>query len=313
MLRIRSVAMSSKHPTCTPPTTMIFSPPSIGMIRESRKVHGEVDVATRHRGRLAEAGIRRHVSNIGETPRHRATRRPRIEARCKCSGSSRVGWWSFPAALPAPTIAQDRSARQRRRTIAWPGSGVDCASSTWQFLRVNLASVARRDADQPLSSSLSSLKKRQSVPCEIILLGADLIIPARAAAGRRTGRRHPDRSRARADSGSPSLFAAHNRTRSPWPPPAGRLPGLGGAQVRRLRDRAQRSLGRDGIPANEFRLPATMQQKYCDQGRSRPLLTTTWPIFFCRSSCGTGESPSGRRLFPRRAAAPICRPDASRN
>ena len=23
-----------------------------------------------------------------------------------------------------------------------------------------------------------------------------------------------------------------------------------------------------------------MQHRYCDQGRSRPLLTTTWPIFF---------------------------------
>ena len=32
--------------------------------------------------------------------------------------------------------------------------------------------------DQPFSSRLSSLKKRQSVPWAMILLGADLIMPA---------------------------------------------------------------------------------------------------------------------------------------
>ena len=35
-------------------------------------------------------------------------------------------------------------------------------------------------------------------------------------------------------------------------------------------------------------LEAIMQQKYCDQGRSSALDTTTWPIFFARSPCGSG-------------------------
>ena len=72
-----------------------------------------------------------------------------------------------PISAAAPADAS--VARKRRRL---------CIIDMANLLRVNLASVARRDADQPLSSSLSSLKKRQSVPCEIILLGADLIIPA---------------------------------------------------------------------------------------------------------------------------------------
>src|ERR1700745_2670519 len=39
--------------------------------------------------------------------------------------------------------------------------------------------LAANDANsQPFSSRFSSLKKRQSVPCAMILLGADLIIPA---------------------------------------------------------------------------------------------------------------------------------------
>ena len=36
----------------------------------------------------------------------------------------------------------------------------------------------RRPHAQPFSSRLSSLKKRQSVPCAMILLGFDLIMPA---------------------------------------------------------------------------------------------------------------------------------------
>jgi hypothetical protein len=35
----------------------------------------------------------------------------------------------------------------------------------------------RERRDQLFSSRLSSLKKRQSVPCEMILLGVDLIMP----------------------------------------------------------------------------------------------------------------------------------------
>ena len=80
----------------------------------------------------------------------------------------------------------------------------------------------------------------------------------------------------------------------------------------RLQDRAQRPLGRrPDASATNSRLPTTMQQKYCDQGRSIALLTTTWPIFFARSSCGPGESRGTHRSCPRRGAASPRPADAS--
>src|SRR3546814_9395036 len=46
--------------------------------------------------------------------------------------------------------------------------------------------------------------------------------------------------------------------------------------------------------------PATRQQKYCDHGRSVVLLTTTCPIPFARSSCGSGGKPRYARSEERR-------------
>ena len=44
--------------------------------------------------------------------------------------------------------------------------------------RRQLQDRERRPSAQPFSSRLSWLKKRQSVPCAMILLGVDLIMPA---------------------------------------------------------------------------------------------------------------------------------------
>ena len=41
-----------------------------------------------------------------------------------------------------------------------------------------VVSRCSKQCDQLFSSRLSSLKKRQSVPCPMILLGVDLIMPA---------------------------------------------------------------------------------------------------------------------------------------
>jgi hypothetical protein len=45
------------------------------------------------------------------------------------------------------------------------------------------------------------------------------------------------------------------------------------------------------------RLPATIQQKYWDQGRSTALFMTSCPIFRARSSCGTGGKPTSASIF----------------
>src|SRR2546426_504854 len=46
------------------------------------------------------------------------------------------------------------------------------------------------------------------------------------------------------------------------------------------------------------RFPTSMQQKYWDQGRSTALLTTTRPIPFARSACGSGGKPRYASIFP---------------
>src|SRR5215471_15430601 len=41
-----------------------------------------------------------------------------------------------------------------------------------------------------------------------------------------------------------------------------------------------------------------MQQKYCDHGRSRPLLTITWPTCRARSSCESGGYARNASILP---------------
>ena len=53
-----------------------------------------------------------------------------------------------------------------------------------------------------------------------------------------------------------------------------------------------------GFLRMKSRLPASMQQKYCDQGRSTELLTTTWPMLRARNSCGSGGKPRNASTFP---------------
>src|SRR6516162_4545230 len=57
------------------------------------------------------------------------------------------------------------------------------------------------------------------------------------------------------------------------------LPGdtLGDAEISALQDRPERALGRDRMVADKLPV-ASMQQKYCDPGRSTELLTMTCPI-----------------------------------
>ena len=47
-----------------------------------------------------------------------------------------------------------------------------------------------------------------------------------------------------------------------------------------------------GCLSTKSALPATIQQKYCDHGRSTSLLTTVWPIFLARSISGSGIAAS---------------------
>ena len=49
------------------------------------------------------------------------------------------------------------------------------------------------------------------------------------------------------------------------------------AEVGGFEKRTQRSLGPDGCVRTYSRLAATMQQKYCDQGRSTVVSRITWP------------------------------------
>src|SRR6266478_6416619 len=46
------------------------------------------------------------------------------------------------------------------------------------------------------------------------------------------------------------------------------------------------------------RWPASMQQKYCDQGRSTVLSTITWPTRRACNSCGSGGKPRKPSSFP---------------
>ena len=53
-----------------------------------------------------------------------------------------------------------------------------------------------------------------------------------------------------------------------------------------------------GYLATNSRLPASMQQKYCDQGRSTAVLTMTWPICRVRRSCGSGGKARNASILP---------------
>src|SRR4029450_14139278 len=53
-----------------------------------------------------------------------------------------------------------------------------------------------------------------------------------------------------------------------------------------------------GFLLTNSRFAAIMQQKYCDQGRSIVLLTTTCPIFFARSSCVIGGVIINASILP---------------
>ena len=53
-----------------------------------------------------------------------------------------------------------------------------------------------------------------------------------------------------------------------------------------------------GCARTKSRLPESMQQKYCDHGRSSVLLMMTWPILRARSSCGRGGKPIYASTLP---------------
>src|SRR5712675_1957547 len=53
-----------------------------------------------------------------------------------------------------------------------------------------------------------------------------------------------------------------------------------------------------GFLPMKSRLPPSMQQKYCDQGRSTELLTITCPMLRARNSCGSGGKPRNASTFP---------------
>src|SRR5688572_24514856 len=54
----------------------------------------------------------------------------------------------------------------------------------------------------------------------------------------------------------------------------------------------------DGFLRTNSLFPASEQQKYCDHGRSVTVFTMTWPIFFARSSWGSGEEAHEGIDFP---------------
>src|SRR3984893_3978582 len=53
-----------------------------------------------------------------------------------------------------------------------------------------------------------------------------------------------------------------------------------------------------GYFCTNSRRPASMQQKYCDQGRSTVLSTITWPTRRACNSCGSGGKPRKPSSFP---------------
>ena len=53
-----------------------------------------------------------------------------------------------------------------------------------------------------------------------------------------------------------------------------------------------------GFFRTNSRFPANMQQKYCDHGRSRALLTMTRPMFCARKRCGSGGNPRKASILP---------------
>jgi len=64
------------------------------------------------------------------------------------------------------------------------------------------------------------------------------------------------------------------------------------AQIRSAFEMARSArLVATGLRRMNSRLENTTQQKYCDHGLSTAVLTTTWPIFFARISCGSGGKP----------------------
>src|SRR5262249_10118482 len=66
MLRMPSRANSSKQPMCSPPTIVIGSPASIGMMKAGAKFAVK---STSPRASESAAGIRRHVADVGEALR----------------------------------------------------------------------------------------------------------------------------------------------------------------------------------------------------------------------------------------------------
>lgn len=73
---------------------------------------------------------------------------------------------------------------------------------------------------------------------------------------------------------------------------------LEGAEIGGLQDRPQGALGGDRMLPHERRVPATIQQKYWDQGRSTALLTMTRPNPFARSSGGKSAKARKASIFP---------------
>src|SRR5207245_4383560 len=74
--------------------------------------------------------------------------------------------------------------------------------------------------------------------------------------------------------------------------------GLARAEIRGLRMARNTRLVATGFLRMKSLLPASMQQKYCDHGRSMALLTITRPILRARSSCGSGGKPGNASIFP---------------
>src|SRR6516162_325739 len=80
---------------------------------------------------------------------------------------------------------------------------------------------------------------------------------------------------------------------------AGRATRTGSGAQRSVALRMARTarLVATGWLCTNSRLPASMQQKYCDHGRSKVLSTITWPTCRARRSCGWGGKLRTASIF----------------
>ena len=160
MLRMPSWANSSKQPTWTPAMMVMRSPASILGCRAATKCMVK-STSPRPTPAIEPPVGRTHVLDVGETFRPQEL----VGDILRCDADAGM----FRQA-DSRGLRRMLSRRMRWADHGRGGGRRQCGEKAPSILNGGPAQV--------FSSRLSSLKKRQSVPCAMILLGVDLIMPA---------------------------------------------------------------------------------------------------------------------------------------